>query len=165
MGFREKSAWACLMGIALVFIPYFVVVFRYPMAFVGLFVLTVIVQVIFMTVFHVVNAIMSNSIRKTGDSPPRDELDRMVELHAAKFSGVVLGVTVIAWCLIAMYGAPTMAAQEIVPDDGAELSTTQFAIPVVNVLLAVHMLFAGFVMTNLIYYGSIVVSYRRLASG
>lgn len=23
MGFREKSAWACLMGIALVFIPYF----------------------------------------------------------------------------------------------------------------------------------------------
>lgn len=156
------------MGIALVFILYFVVVFRYPMAFVGLFVLTVIVQVIFMIVCHVVTAITPNSIRKIGDSPPRYELDRMVELHAAKFSGVVLGVGVIARCLIAMYGAPALGVQEIVlakADDGAELSTTQFAIPVVNVLLPVHMLFAGFVMTNLLYYGSIVVSYRRLTNG
>ena len=168
MGFHEKSAWACLLGTALVFTPYFVVVFRSPTAFVGLFVLAVMVQVIFMAVFHAVNAIMSHSIRMTGDAPPRDELDRMIELRAAKISGVILGMVVICWCMIAMFGAPTMGVQEIALAkalDGAELSTTQFAIPLANVLLAVHMLFAGFVMANLVYYGSIVVSYRRLANG
>lgn len=168
MGFQEKSAWACLLGTALVFTPYFVIVFRSPAAFVGLFVLALIVQVIFMAVFHTINSIMSRSIRKTGDAPPRDELDRMIELRAAKISGVILGTVVISWCIIAMFSAPGMAVQEIALAkalDGAEMSTTQFAIPLANVLLAVHMLFAGFVMANLVYYGSIVVSYRRLANG
>ena len=165
MGFHEKSAWACLLGIALVFTPYFVIVFRSPTAFVGLFVLAVIVQVIFMTVFHTVNAIMSHSIRKTGDAPPRDELDRMIELRAAKISGVILGLVVISWCMIAMFAAPVQEIALGKALDGAELSTTQFAIPLANVLLAVHVLFAGFVMANLVYYGSIVVSYRKLANG
>lgn len=168
MGFHEKNAWACLLGIALVFIPYFMVVFRFPMAFVGLFVLAVIVQVIFMTVFHIVNAIVSRSIRKAGGSPPLDELDRMIELRAAKISGVVLGVIVILWCMIAMYGAPAMGVQEVIlanATGGTEHSPSQIVIPVMNVLLAVHTLFAGFVIANLVYYGSIVVSYRRLTNG
>jgi hypothetical protein len=168
MGFHEKSAWACLLGILLVFVPYFVVVFRNPMAFLGLFILAVVVLVVILTAFHIVNAIMSPSIRKTGDVPPHDELDRLIELRAAKTSGVVLGVAVIAWCLLAMFGAPLIGMQEIADAKaatGAEVTPSQFAIPVANVLFAVHTLFAGFVVANVVYYGSIVVGYRRLANG
>jgi len=168
MSFHEKSAWACLLGIALVFIPYFVVVFRYPMAFASLFVLAVIVQVVFMVAFHGVNAILSPSIRKTGGSPPKDELDRLIEFRAARISGVVLGLVVISWCMIAMYCAPALGVREIIlanANEGTDLPPSKFAIPVFDVLLAVHVLFAGFVIANLVYYGTIVVSYRRLANG
>ncbi len=168
MGFHEKSAWACLLGIVLVFVPYFYFVFQHPMAFFGLFVIAVIVQVAFMTAFHVLNAILSPSIRKTGDVPPHDELDRMIELRAAKISGVVLGLVVISWCLIAMFGAPALGVHEIAlakASGASDLSPSQFAIPVMDVLLAIHTLFAGFVMANIVYYGSIVMGYRRLAHG
>lgn len=168
MGFHEKSAWACLLGIVLVFVPYFVVVFKYPMAFVGVFVLAVIVLTVFLIAFHLVNAVMSRSIRMTGDSPPKDELDRIIEFRAAKISGVILGIVVIFWCMIAMYGAPALGVHEIVlanANDGTGLLPSKFAIPVIDVLLAVHVLFAGFVIANLAYYGTIVVSYRKLANG
>ncbi|MCP4080349.1 MAG: hypothetical protein GY819_08010 [Planctomycetaceae bacterium] len=168
MGFHEKSAWACLLGIVLVFVPYFAVVLRFPMAFAGLFVLVVIIQVVFMVAFHVGNAIMSPSIRKTGDTPPKDELDQLIELRAAKISGVILGIVVISWCMIAMYGVPALGVHEIVlanANDGNDLPPSKFAIPIFDVLLAVHVLFAGFVIANLVYYGTIVVSYRRLANG
>ena len=49
--------------------------------------------------------------------------------------------------------------------DGGETEPTQFAIPVTDILMAIHFLFAGFVFANLVYYGSIIVSYRRLANG
>lgn len=168
MGFQEKSAWACLAGISLVFVPYFIFVFQYPMAFFGLFVLAVIVQVIFMTVFHAVNAIVSPSIRKSGDALPKDELDRMIEQRAAKWSGLILGIVVISWCILVMYGAPLLGVHEMGlsnASDGTELLPSSFAIPVSDVLLAVHVLFAGFVIANLIYYTTIVISYRRLADG
>ena len=37
MSFHEKSAWACLVGIGVVYVPYFTVVLRFPMAALGLF--------------------------------------------------------------------------------------------------------------------------------
>lgn len=168
MSFHEKSAWACLLGILLVFVPYFYVVFQYPLAFVGLFAVAVAALCLFLIVFHTLNAIMSPSIRKSGDAPKRDELDRMIELQAAKISGIVLGVVVIAWCLLAMLGGPILGIRQIAAAKAAtdSLATPeQFAIPLGSALMAIHTMFAGFVVANLVYYGSLIVGYRRLNHG
>jgi hypothetical protein len=167
MSFHEKSAWACLISIVLVFAPYLSVVFQQPMAFVGLFPLAVIVLVVLLTAFHIVNALVTRSIRKTGDVPPHDELDRMIELRAAKLSGIVLAIAVIVWCMSAMFFVPAIGVGELVqanmPD--AIPAPPQFQIPVSLILTAIHMLFAGFVIANTVYYGSIIAGYRRLAHG
>lgn len=167
MSFHEKSAWACLLSILLVFIPYFAIVFQQPMAFVGLFVAVVIALVILLTAFHIVNSIVTPSIRRTGDVPKHDELDRVIELRASKISGIVLGVFVICWLMNAMYGIPAIGVSQLSqsePVDGAE-AMLQFSIPAFYALQAVHTLFAGFVVANVVYYGSIIVGYRRLANG
>ncbi|MFT5300537.1 MAG: hypothetical protein ACI814_001315 [Mariniblastus sp.] len=92
----------------------------------------------------------------------------MIEQRAAKWSGLILGIVVITWCMLVMYGAPLLGVQELHllnASDGMELLPSSFAIPVSDVLLAVHVLFAGFAIANLIYYATIVISYRRLANG
>ncbi len=168
MGFHEKSAWACLVAVVLVFVPYFVMVFRYPLAFVGLFGLAVVGLIALLTIFHIVNSLVTASITTTGETPPPDELDRTIELRAAKLSGIVLGVVVVVWSIIAMYGAPTIGVLEIANVEaavGVEKDASQFAIPMPSALTAIHMLFAGFVAANVAYYGTIVAGYRRLAHG
>jgi hypothetical protein len=167
MSFHEKSAWACLISIVLVFAPYLTIVLQRPMAFVGLFPLAVIVLVVLLTAFHIVNAIVTRSIRKTGDVPPHDELDRMIELQAAKLSGIVLATVVAAWSIAAMFGVPAAGVGELVGTGvaGDVAAPSQFAIPVIQALTAIHMLFGGFVIANIAYYGSIVAGYRRLAHG
>jgi hypothetical protein len=167
MGFHEKSAWACLISIVLVYIAYFALVFQHPMAFVGLFPLAAIILAVLLTVFHIVNALVTRSIRQTGDVPPHDELDRMIELRAAKMSGIVLGVAVMVWCMFAMFVVPVIGVGELahtkVPDAAA--APSQFRIPVSQALTAIQMLFAGFVIANVAYYGSIIAGYRRMADG
>ena len=167
MNFHEKSAWACGAAILLVFVPYFAIVFRHPMAFVGLFILAVVGLVALLGVFHVVNAIATPSIRKTGDTPAPDELDRIIELRAAKLSGTVLATVVLTWSIIAMFGIPALGVGEIANENaaGEVLSPADFAIPVTQAVFWVHLLFAGFVIANITYYGGIVAAYRRLANG
>jgi hypothetical protein len=46
---------------------------------------------------------------------------------------------------------------------GNEISGLDFAIPVFSAMVAVHWLFAGFVIANMAYYGGIVLGYRRIA--
>ncbi len=167
MGFQEKNAWACLLAIVLVFIPYFIVVFQQPMAFMGLFGLAVVILVALLTAFHMVNALLNRSIRDTGDVPPPDELDQLLELRAAKLSGIVLAIAVMVWALIAMFGVPVIGVKALIqasaPDGVA--TPSQFSIPVIQALTAIHLLFAGFVTANIAYYGSIIAGYRRLADG
>ncbi len=167
MSFHEKSAWACLISIVLVYIAYFALVFQHPMAFVGLFPLAAIILAVLLAAFHTVNALLTRSIRKTGDVPPQDEMDRMIEMRAAKLSGVVLAVAVMVWCMIAMFAVPAIGVGELAhakaPD--AVVAPSQFRIPVSQALTAIQILFAGFVIANTAYYGSIIAGYRRLADG
>lgn len=167
MGFQEKSAWACLISIVAVFVPYFLVVFQQPLAFVGLFVLAVIALVIFLTAFHLVNALMTRSIRKSRDVPPQDELDRMIELQAAKRSGFVLAAVVLVWSVIVMFGVPALGLGTPTSTSGSanDAAPLQLIIPLNQALTAIQVLFGGFVVANLAYYGSIVAGYRRLAGG
>ena len=167
MSFHEKSAWACLVAVVLVFVPYFVHVLRYPMAFVALFVFAVIVLVALLAGFHIVNALVTPSIRETGDTPRHDELDRLIELRASKLSGIVLGIAVLLWSIAAMLGVPAAGVSEIVKAkaESAIVAPTQLAVPMNYALTAIHLLFAGFVAANVIYYGTIIAGYRRLADG
>ena len=161
MGYQEKSAWACSGSILVVFVPYFLAVFQAPMAYVALFVMAVVGLVALLAGFHIINAIVSASIRKSGDVPKPDELDRIIELRAAKLSGIVLGVVVLMWLCTVMLWFPVMGIREIAA--AAEPVAADFSVPVVKAMLWVHGLFAGFVVANLVYYGAIVASYRRLA--
>lgn len=167
MSFHEKSAWVCGGSILVVFIPYFAFVLRQPLAFVGLFALAVAGLVALLIGFHVINAISTPSIRQTGDVPPTDELDRLIELRAAKLSGIVLAVVVLIWSVVAMFGIPALgvAALAAKPAGGAGPAAADFAVPVVEALFWVHVLFAGFVVANITYYGGIVAAYRSLADG
>lgn len=166
MSFHEKSALACLVSISLVYTPYFVVVSRFPMASLGLFWVAAGGLAMVLTLFHIVNAIATRSIRATGNAPSADELDQRIELKASKWAGFILAFAVVSWILIAMYSMPGIgqSVREEGRAAGAELSPLDFAIPVFTAMLAVQWLFAGFVVANLAYYGGIVIGYRRLAS-
>ncbi len=167
MSFHEKSAWACVLSILVVFTPYFLVVFWYPMAHVGLFVITVALLVAMLVVFHIVNAIATASIRKTGDVLAPDELDHIIELRAAKLSGLVLATVVVSWSIAAMFGVPAQGVIAIVAENaaGAPVASSSFAIHVTQAMFWVHILFAGFVVANIAYYATIVAGYRRLSNG
>jgi hypothetical protein len=166
MSFHEKSAWACLVGICLVYVPYFSVVLRFPMAALGLFWLSAIGLVAILVVFHAVNAIATKSIRSLGEVPPIDELDQRIEQKAAKWAGFVLSVGVMTWILITMYSEPVIggSALEQAKLAGYEISPMHYSIHVFSAIVAIHWLFAGFVIANVAYYGGIVLGYRRLAS-
>jgi hypothetical protein len=165
MTFHERAAWACLVGIVAIYIPYFWVVFRYPMAF-GLFVVAAVVLAGLLIAFHVINAVTTRSIRESGDVPPLDELDRAIELRASKLSGFVLTAGVMTWCLVATAGVLGSASVEAVGGAALEgAAASRVVIPVTLALTGIHALFSAFVIANVAYYGAIVAAYRRLAHG
>ena len=166
MSFHEKSALASLISIAVVYVPYFVFVFRFPMAALGLFWVAAIGSVAILAVFHILNAIATRSIRTTGKVPPIDELDQSIELKAAKWAGFILAFAVMTWILVAMYSIPVIGSSTLqeARAEGIDASPSSYAIPMFTAMGAVHWLFAGFVFANIAYYGCIVFGYRRMAS-
>lgn len=167
MGFQEKSAWACTLAILGVYVPYFVIIFQLPMLALGLFWVAAFGLMGLLTLFHVLNAVFTNSIRQSGDVPPLDELDQRIEVAASKWAGFVLAFAVMSWLLVAMYALPVagFATLEHARADGADPSVRQLTIPVIHAMWAIHWLFAGFVIANVVYYAGIIVGYRRLARG
>lgn len=167
MSFHEKSAWACLVTTVGIFIPYFALVLLHPMAYVGLIIVATIVQVVLLVGFHIVNALATKSIRETGDTPPLDELDRLIELKASKFSGIVLATAVMTWCCVAMFAVPASGVVQVMQAKAQEIDVTaaNFAMPVMQAMVGVHLLFAGFVIAHASYYAGIVFGYRRISQG
>lgn len=165
MSFHEKSALACLISICFAYVPYFVLVFRFPMAALGLFWVSAVGLVALLAGFHIVNAISTRSIRTSGEVPPVDELDQRIELQATKWAGFSLAFVVTSWILVAMYSIPvigtSMLEQTTTTGDG--VLPSGYAIPMFAAMTAVHWLFAGFVLANIVYYGGIVFGYRRIA--
>jgi hypothetical protein len=102
-----------------------------------------------------VNALATRSIRTTGRVPPVDELDQRIELYAAKWAALILAIAIIAWVVVAMYA--------IIATGAAGDSSSTPAVPMLTAMEAVQWLFAAFVLANAVYYGGIVVRYRRLA--
>jgi hypothetical protein len=158
MSFPEKNAWACFGALLVVYLPYFSFVLRQPLAFPVLFIVAVVALVVLLAAFHTINAIATRRIRQTGETPQEDEMDRQIATNAGRFSGAVLAVLVLIWCLAAMFGMPASAVQFAAKGEA-------FAVPVATALLWVHALFGGFVAANLAYYGRMIISYRAVAHG
>ena len=167
MGFREKNAWFCGLSILVVFMPYFYFVLHYPMAQVAFFLIAVISLVLMLSGFHAINAIATKSIGDSGDVSHLDELDKVIELRASKWAGIVLGVAVLLWSLAAMIGVPIEGVSSVVALQQTEASAndSDFSIPGANAMFWIHLLFGGFVLSNLVYYGKIVAGYRRISNG
>lgn len=165
MSFQERSAWACLVSIGVVFVPYFVLVFRFPMAALGLLWVAVAGMCTLLIGFHIVNAILSPGIRKSGSVPPMDELDEMIESRASKWAGITMAVALMTWVIVVMYALPLSGAHTmaLLPKDTQRVPEF-FAVPVLTAMFAVHLLFAGFVAANVVYYGGIIAGYLRLRS-
>lgn len=171
MSFHEKSAWACLVSIVVVYVPYAWVISRHPWSFLGLFPVAVVAQILLLVVFHAANALMTRSIRVTGKVPPPDELEQHIELTAAKFAGFVLAFIVMSWCLVAMAFLPAEGFRAVTANGGAHEvvlgqephSPARMMVSATDALVGIHGLFLGFVLANLAYYGGIVLGYRRLA--
>ncbi|MDX1964633.1 MAG: hypothetical protein SFX18_15895 [Pirellulales bacterium] len=171
MSFHEKSAWACFWGIAVVFGGYFWLVWQAPLAFVFLLAGAVLVLTAVLVAFHVVNALATRTIRQTGDTPPLDERDRLIELRAAKFSAGVLAAVVVIWSCTALLLLPAISLEQLaVAQAAAEFPSAganpqSLSLPLLPVLNGIQLLFAGFVLANLAYYGGIVAGYRGLRHG
>ena len=98
MSFKEKSIWASLLIILLVYSKYFLYVFK-GLAdgmldkgdISGLFLGAVITLVIYHIVFHIILALLNV---KQADEPT-DERDRMIAHKAGNISGWVLGFAVL----------------------------------------------------------------------
>lgn len=166
MGFQERNAWACGCFTLAAFTPYFWLVFGNPMAYATLFTIAVFGLVVLLIGFHSVNSMASDSIRKSGDVPAQDELDRIIEFRAAKLAGIVLATVVLIWAIAAMVGVPAEGfANTATASSEGVANASDFAIPATKVMCWVHLLFAGFVISNVTYYGGIVAGYRRLTNG
>jgi hypothetical protein len=167
MSVHERSAWACLLAITAVYVPYFWLVLRSPMAALGLFWVSAAGLVVLLVAFHVINAIATKSIRARGDYPPLDELDQVIELRAAKLAGFVLAFGVMTWILVTSFAAPVLGGGGV---EAATLNAdpplpSAMTIPLMTAMVAIQCLFAGFVVANLAYYAGIVFGYRRIARG
>jgi len=166
MGYQERNAWACACSILVVYTPYFWFVFNNPMAYVALFAIAVAGQVALLTGLHIVNSIATSSIRKSGDVPVPDELDRTIELRASKLAGILLATAVLGWSMAVMVGVPAAGVTNIAAANADRpVTTSDFVIEVPEAIRWIHMLFAGLVISNVAYYGAIVFGHRRLAHG
>lgn len=162
VSFHEKNAWACLLSLLLVFIPYFVFVLQNPVAYLWLLVLAIVVLVGLLTTFQVINSRVSTVTTGTANPPRLDELDKVIEIRAAKVSGLVLGFGVASWCLNTMIGVLVMAKRNL-SENAVTFNRplSELTIPAETALMAIHLLFAGFVIANVVYYLAIIVGYRR----
>lgn len=167
LGYREKNAWICGLSILVVYTPYFYFVLRFPMSHVAFFFIAVLSLVLLLSCFHAINVIATKSIRDSGNFPKLDELDKVIELRASKWAGVVLSVAVLFWSLAAMMGVPIEEISNIAGQQQTEASVNEsdFSIPVTKAMFWIHLLFGGFVLSNLVYYGKIIAGYRRLQNG
>jgi hypothetical protein len=161
MGFQERNAWACLVINGLIFGPYFFRVWREPELYLGHFIGALISLCILLVGFQIANALLTPEIRKTGDPPRPDERDRGIEWRAAKASGLVLGFCVVGWLVSTMVGLQMVGTRYLPGSEVTSSSPVTWQFSAKMILQSTHMLFAGFVFSNLVYYAAIVWGYRR----
>ena len=161
MAFNEKNAWICLFGLAMVYVPYFVIALINPAASFPMFFIAIFVLILILSGFHLINALFDSNLRKTGSQPPLDEREIGIETRSAKFAGLVLSVFVTFWSLFALAGLAMLISHALPLEQEPMKQIATLQIPAMPVFLGFQILFAGFVFANISYYGAIIVGYRR----
>ena len=92
-------------------------------------------------------------------------MEKRFDQTALKIAGYFLSVVVLLWCLNVLVGIPVLAIRGLAAADQnvAQVDLSQLSIPAVQALNAVQLLFAGFVLANVVYYVSLILCYRRVA--
>jgi len=150
MSYREKSAWASLISLIIVYLAYFSIVFSDFGHVVTLLALgaAVLIHVTALSGTHLILALSTREVRESGDEPPRDERDVSVDLRSFRASSYVLGTAVMLWCMAAFAGIVMSGIEDV---------------RIENAMMACQVLFAGFVLANITYYATQVVGYRRMS--
>ena len=165
MSYHEKSAWITLVPILLVFVPYFSLVYLIPPVALPALIVAVVSLVVLLAILHTILALSMRRVWQTGDEPPRDEMEKRFDQTALKIAGYFLSVVVLLWCLNVLVGIPILAIRglSMTNQNVVQVDLSQLSIPAVHALNAVQLLFAGFVLANVVYYVSLIVCYRRVA--
>jgi hypothetical protein len=145
MPVREKSAWASLATLVLVFVPYFVQVCRSffsdqldPGEVLGLFIGAVVLQIILQIGIHIVFAFVPGDDRT-------DERDEAIEAKSLRWAYAVFGAMSMSWVLMVLVLAN-------VPETPA---------PVLGPLWLTQQLVFCFVIAEAVKYLVQAISYRR----
>lgn len=160
MTIHEKSAWASVVAILVLYIPYFSAVNAQPMEGVYRFWGVTIGMAVIMGVFHAIDAIVHVIRHRTHVVTLVDELDQAIQRDAAMVAGGVLAGVVVCWVIGMMYALPLSAVT--VTETTSDGIRTYVAWSVDDIMRAIHWLFAGFVMANLVYYFVMIVRYRSM---
>ena len=165
MSYHEKSAWLTLIPILLVFVPYFIAVFKTPFATVFFLIIAVIALVVILTICRTGLAIATPKVLRTGDEPGMDEMERRFDRTSVNVAAYFLSTVVVLWCLNTLVGIPIQAFRGLAESERTitNIDLSQLTIPAVDAVNAVQLLFAGFVLANVIYYVSLIVCYRRVS--
>lgn len=161
MSFHEKNAWACFLGLLVVYVPYFAISIVYPSASFPLYFGAICALMVVLAVFHSANALITKLIRTSGKTAHLDELDSSIEIKSARFAGLTLGFIVTMWSLFALTGLAALISHALPLEAEPMENLSLVKIPVLPVIAGFQILFAGFVIANLVYYGGIIYGYRR----
>jgi hypothetical protein len=141
MSFREKIAWSYLVTTAVVFVPYFVLIFRLALRgelvvsrMIVALIVAVIVQVLLSIAYHLVILLRTRE-------EPKDERDRAIENTAFRRAHWTLVVAL--WLLI----------------PGGVLLYSLFP-QLVSVAFLTQLVFLSFVVSELVHYGTQAYCYR-----
>lgn len=157
---HEKSAWVSVGALILLYIPYFIDVNAQPMESLYRFWVVAIGMAVIMVLFHAIDAIIHVIQKRSGAVQLIDELDRVIQQKATTIAGAMVSAVIVVWIIVMMYALPVLGVSVVeTTSDGVH---THVAWPIEQVMRAIQWLFAGFVVSNLVFYIAVIVQYRRI---
>lgn len=159
MTIHERSAWVSIGAMLVLYIPYFMEVQTNPMQGLVLFWVVGVGMAIILVIFHTIDAIMHVVLKRSGSLTLVDEFDQTIQRHAAMIAGGLLAVVVMSWIIVMMYLLPLFGSSVV---DTSNYASIYVAWPIEYMMRAVHWLFAGFVLSNIVYYAVVIYHYRSL---
>jgi len=157
---HEKSAWVSVGALIVLYVPYFIDVNAHPMESLYRFWVVAMGMAVIMVLFHATDAIIHVIQRRSGAVQLIDELDRVIQQKATTVAGAMLSSVIVVWIIVMMYALPVLGISvvETTSDD----VLTHVAWPIEQVMRAIQWLFAGFVVSNIVFYVAVIVQYRRI---
>jgi hypothetical protein len=157
---HEKSAWVSVGVLILLYVPYFIDVNAHPMESLYRFWVVAMGMAVIMVLFHAIDAIIHVLQRRSGAVQLIDELDRVIQQKATTVAGAMVSSVIVVWIIVMMYALPVLGTSVV--ETKSDVVLTHIAWPIEQVMRAIQWLFAGFVVSNIVFYVAVIVQYRRI---